>query len=214
MQTLVTSTTSPITPPSPPTHDFPWVSSTTLLLGVSDKLTISLHTGQHTMKLLLSSITAKLSRHMKEGDREAPWPPDSHPSFTLWCRWVGLEAASFSVQLRDVCTLALQGWVAGAEVTPSKTAVRTHAVEVGQPWGKGQRQTGRCPSSIESWRSVTCGSSLPSTGKARQHLLLAKRPVLLAGETISSQWPVGVKWNEPPPSEERVCVPWAAGRKL
>ena len=81
-------------------------------------------------------------RHMKDCDREAPWPPDSHLSFsTLWCRWVKLEAASFSVQLRDfpqrlldVRTLAMWGRLAGAEVTASKRAVRTHTVEAGHPW--------------------------------------------------------------------------------
>ena len=85
---------------------------------------------------------ANVLRHMKECDREAPWPPDSHLSFsTLWCRWVKLEAASFSVQLRDfpqrlldVRTLAMWGRLAGAEVTPSKRAVRTHTVEAGPPW--------------------------------------------------------------------------------
>lgn len=80
--------------------------------------------------------------HLKEADKESPWPPDQYLTFsTLWCRWIKMEAASFSVQLRDfpqqlldIRTLALWGRMAGAEMAPGKRSTRSHKIEVGGPW--------------------------------------------------------------------------------
>ena len=72
--------------------------------------------------------------HLKDFDCFSPWPPDSHLDFTtLWCRWVKLEAETFTVSLRDfpqnlldIQTLALWGKLAGAEAVPTKRAIREH----------------------------------------------------------------------------------------
>ena len=105
---------------------------------------------------------ARVLHHLRECDRESPWPPDSSLSFnTLWCRWVRLEADSLSVHLRDfpqklldVRGLALWGRLAGAEAAPGKRATRTHTVAVGEPWGPATVERSLMP--LKFYHDLAC----------------------------------------------------------
>ncbi|XP_060562860.1 LOW QUALITY PROTEIN: protein hobbit-like [Ruditapes philippinarum] len=80
--------------------------------------------------------------HMKEIDKDSPYPEEPVEYSTLWCRYINVNVKSWTIKFRDfpqlaldVADMALWGRLIGAEIEGAKRAKRSCTVEVAQPWG-------------------------------------------------------------------------------
>ncbi|XP_056639867.1 protein hobbit [Diorhabda sublineata] len=80
-------------------------------------------------------------RTMREIDHETPWPEEQMEFSTLWCRVVSFRCAEWKFLLRDfpqplmnIKKCYICGQLVGAEQVAPKRAIRTVAVELGEPF--------------------------------------------------------------------------------
>ncbi|XP_052757445.1 protein hobbit [Galleria mellonella] len=98
---------------------------------------------------------------LRRMDADSPWPEDGLEFWTLWCRAVSLSCAQWQLLLRDfpqpllsMSQLRLWGTLLGAEEAPPSRAVRTVAVEQGEPWGAVQLERSMMP--LKCYYDVCC----------------------------------------------------------
>ncbi|XP_062591853.1 protein hobbit-like [Saccostrea cucullata] len=106
---------------------FTWAMEDIEILALAD---LSFHGKENVVK------------HLREIDKDSPYPAEGLDFVTLWCRMVNVSLSTWLITMRDypqpwleVKDMHLWGRLIGAEQEGLKRAKRSCTVSVGEPWG-------------------------------------------------------------------------------